>query len=88
MNASEKATHDAAVYGDGAVDSDALSDKDLALAIVGEKAHYIDPRIEARVVRKIDLFLIPTLFMGMFWTHAVENDVSVSRLGHVLTMHY
>lgn len=39
-------------------------DKDVAIAIVGEHSHEIDPAFEARVVRKIDLFLVPAMFVG------------------------
>lgn len=39
-------------------------DKDVAIAIVGEHRHAIDPAVEARVVRKIDLFLIPAMVVG------------------------
>ncbi|TKA80529.1 hypothetical protein B0A49_01020 [Cryomyces minteri] len=39
-------------------------DKDAAAALVGEHAHAIDPVLEARVVRKIDLFLIPAMLVG------------------------
>lgn len=39
-------------------------DQDIAIAIVGEHRHDIDPVVEARVVRKIDLFLIPTMIFG------------------------
>ncbi|KAB8292923.1 hypothetical protein EYC80_007288 [Monilinia laxa] len=39
-------------------------DKDIAIAIVGERRHEIDPAIEARVVRKIDWFLVPAMFIG------------------------
>ncbi|EON62144.1 hypothetical protein W97_01363 [Coniosporium apollinis CBS 100218] len=46
-------------------DSDTQStDKDVALALVGEHAQAIDPVAEARVVRKIDLFLIPAMIVG------------------------
>lgn len=40
------------------------ADQDLAMGIVGEKRRAIDPAMEARVVRKIDLFLIPTMIFG------------------------
>jgi hypothetical protein len=40
------------------------ADKDIAIAIVGEQRHDIDPAVEARVVRKIDLFLVPAMFVG------------------------
>lgn len=37
--------------------------QDVAFAIVGEHRQEIDPAIEARVVRKIDLFLIPAMIV-------------------------
>lgn len=40
------------------------ADLDLAMGIVGEKRRAIDPAMEARVVRKIDWFLIPTMIFG------------------------
>lgn len=39
-------------------------EKDIAIAIVGEHGHAIDPAIEARVLRKIDWFLIPMMSIG------------------------
>jgi hypothetical protein len=39
-------------------------DKDIALSIVGGHRHAIDAAVEARVVRKIDLFLVPAMFVG------------------------
>ncbi|TEY42311.1 hypothetical protein BOTCAL_0395g00050 [Botryotinia calthae] len=39
-------------------------DKDIAIAVVGEHRHEIDPAVEARVVRKIDRFLVPAMFIG------------------------
>lgn len=38
--------------------------KDEAIAIVGEQQHTIDPIVEARAVRKIDLFLMPAMIVG------------------------
>ncbi|KAI5458589.1 major facilitator superfamily domain-containing protein [Mariannaea sp. PMI_226] len=38
--------------------------KDEALALVGEQKHDVDQAAEARVVRKIDLFLIPAMMVG------------------------
>jgi len=38
--------------------------QDIAIAIVGEHRQNIDPAIEAQVVRKIDLFLVPAMFIG------------------------
>lgn len=34
------------------------------LETVGEQAHEIDPEVEARVLRKIDLFLMPAMVIG------------------------
>lgn len=39
-------------------------DKDIAITIVGEQGNAIDPAVEARVVRKIDLFLVPAMALG------------------------
>ncbi|KAF7918856.1 uncharacterized protein EAE98_009634 [Botrytis deweyae] len=39
-------------------------DKDIAIAVVGEHRHEIDPAVEARVVRKIDRYLVPAMFIG------------------------
>jgi hypothetical protein len=39
-------------------------DQDVAMAVVGEHAHAIDPVIEARVIRKIDRFMIPAMIIG------------------------
>lgn len=33
-------------------------------AILGDEAHHIDPVLEARVLRKIDLFLMPAMLIG------------------------
>ncbi len=42
----------------------AADDVDVAIAIVGEHHHAIDPIVEARVVRKIDWFLVPAMTIG------------------------
>ncbi|KAF7558846.1 hypothetical protein G7046_g5315 [Stylonectria norvegica] len=42
----------------------AAGGKDDAIAMVGEEQHAIDPAVEARAVRKIDLFLIPAMIFG------------------------
>lgn len=49
---------------EGSVTTDATSTKDEALALVGEHGHDIDPAIERRVVRKLDLFLLPAMVLG------------------------
>ncbi|KAG0157356.1 hypothetical protein PDIDSM_4541 [Penicillium digitatum] len=43
------------------------SDKDAALAVVGEFAQEIDPVVEKRVLRKIDLYLMPAACYGMVY---------------------
>lgn len=40
-------------------------DRDVAVKLVGEHAQAIDPEVEARVLRKIDWFLIPAMIVGM-----------------------
>lgn len=39
--------------------------KDVAIQMVGEKSHAIDPAVAARAVRKIDWFLIPAMTIGV-----------------------
>lgn len=41
------------------------SAKDVAIQMVGEKSHAIDPAVAARAVRKIDWFLIPAMTIGV-----------------------
>jgi hypothetical protein len=38
--------------------------EDIAIGLVGEHAQEIDPDMEARVLWKIDWFLIPTMIVG------------------------
>lgn len=35
-----------------------------AVELLGEEARSIDPEIETRVIRKIDLFLMPAMVLG------------------------
>jgi hypothetical protein len=39
-------------------------ENDVAIGLVGERAQEIDPAVEARALRKIDLFLIPAMIVG------------------------
>lgn len=58
-------TIDATTVSNPGADAPDLSDgDDVALAIVGLHAQPIDPVVEARVVRKIDYFLIPAMIVG------------------------
>lgn len=45
-----------------------LSEKDAALAVVSEFAQEIDPVVEKRVLRKIDLYLMPAMLIGELHT--------------------
>lgn len=50
--------------------TDAASAKDEAIALVGEHAQAIDPAVERRVLRKLDLFLLPAMVFGygiVYW---------------------
>lgn len=40
------------------------SEKDAALALVSDVAQEINPLIEKRVLRKIDLFFMPAMLIG------------------------
>jgi hypothetical protein len=48
---------------DGHVAGVNVADQDVAIAIVGEQRQEIDPAVEARVVRKIDLILVPAMIV-------------------------
>jgi len=52
-------------------DSEARSpptDRDVAVAIVGEERFASDPAVSARARRKIDFLLIPTMTVGCMWS--------------------
>jgi MFS family permease len=55
-------------------------DKDEAIGIVGEHARDIDPEVEARVLRKIDWFLIPAMIVGAYLYPASCSSTSHIRL--------
>ena len=40
------------------------TEKDAALGLVSDVAQEIDPLIEKRVLRKIDIFLMPAMLIG------------------------
>jgi hypothetical protein len=50
-------------------------EKDVATGLVGEHARDIDPEDEARVLRKIDWFLIPAMIVGMSNMHLCSYTV-------------
>lgn len=45
-------------FDNGSPINSVLLDKDVAIALVGEHAREIDPAVEAKVLRKIDRFLV------------------------------
>lgn len=58
-------------------------DKDIAVAIVGERRHDINPAVEARVVRKIDWFLIPAMSIGyglVYYDKVSTSSLSVTQV--------
>ena len=64
---SEKSAHGASPHNDPeSVPSSISLDKDEAIGLVGEHAQEIDPEVEARVLRKIDWFLIPAMIVGAY----------------------
>jgi hypothetical protein len=71
MQQHEKATDttasppDAQYAGEAGRASSVSLDKDEAIGLVGEHAHEIDPVVEAKVLKKIDWFLIPAMIVGM-----------------------
>ena len=61
----EAAPHAPSGLGNGNGNEDGgLSEKDEAIAIVGEQQNAVDPAVVARAVRKIDWFLIPAMIFG------------------------
>lgn len=56
-------------------------DRDLAFKLVGDDVQSIDPAVEARVVRKIDLMLLPTMFMGTMIPSSLKQPSDMYRLG-------
>jgi hypothetical protein len=69
FSGSEKQAPSSSVEGPESNLSSNSLDKDVALAIAGEHAQPIDPVVEARVLRKIDLFLIPAMTIGTLLTN-------------------
>lgn len=54
------------VHGVGAGNDPAHdTEKDAALAVVGDVAQEIDPIVAKRVLRKIDLYFMPAMLIGM-----------------------
>lgn len=43
------------------------AEKDAALTLVGDVAQEIDPVVAKRVLRKIDLYFMPAMLLGMLY---------------------
>lgn len=43
------------------------TEKDAALAVVSDVAQEIDPAVAKRVLRKIDLYFMPAMLIGMLY---------------------
>jgi hypothetical protein len=54
-------------------------EKDVAIGLVGEHAREIDAAVEARVLRKIDWFLIPAMVVGMLCCATLLSRVETSH---------
>ncbi|GAQ03865.1 uncharacterized transporter C417.10 [Aspergillus lentulus] len=57
-----------------------LFDKDAALAVVSDVAMEIDPEVEKRVLRKIDLFFMPAMLIGyglVYWDKAILGSATL-----------
>jgi len=73
----EKATASSPHDAETALDATS-TDKDLAINLVGERAQDIDPEIEAKVLRKIDWFLIPAMIVGT----SIPPTSSIPSISH------
>lgn len=51
-------------------------DKDVAAGLVGDHAREIDPGVEAKVLRKIDWFLIPAMIVGGWFDSVYSSNRS------------
>ena len=60
----EKATASSPRHDAEAALNATTTDQDLAINLVGERAQDIDSEVEAKVLRKIDWFLIPAMIVG------------------------
>lgn len=54
------------------------TDRDVAADLVPERAQTIDPAVEKRVIRKIDLYYIPLMWFGYGFTY--YDKVSFSKM--------
>lgn len=67
------------------VPADGKQERDAALDLVSDVAQEIDPRIEKRVLRKIDMFLMPAMLIGELhagWRCWIMVELTWCRLWH------
>jgi MFS family permease len=77
-------TPDARYAEPGSGTSSLSLDKDVAIGLVGEHAQEIDPEAEKRVLRKIDMFLIPAMIVGMSRYHTLLKHTKLTNIGYGL----
>lgn len=53
-----------AANGEPVVDADLKKQEGVTMELVGDEARLIDPEVERRVVRRIDLFFMPAMVIG------------------------
>lgn len=70
MTATNADVRDAAI-----THSDSLEEKRIGgtvdMSVVGEEARPIDPEVARRVLRKIDMFLMPAMLLGVLSTSRI-----------------
>lgn len=76
----EKAVPQAPTSAQAVVDGRATTakDVDVALTMVGEEQHPIDPAVAARAVRKMDLVLMPAMMLGYGLVYYDKVNMSLS----------
>lgn len=61
-------------------------EKDVAIDMVGEQGHQIDPAVAARAVRKMDWFFIPAMTVGVSPRRGPNNTRPASPIAPRLTV--
>ena len=74
-------------YGPGPEDNFSLasSEKDIAAGLVPDHAQAIDPTLEKRVLRRIDLYLIPWMWIGyglVYYDKVIKNLQRINDTSH------
>lgn len=77
MTASSLRGNGAATVGPGA-SKEVTTIATPAMDLVGEEARSIDPSVEKRVLRKIDLFLMPAMVIGQLTEFLLDSTQKVT----------